>query len=60
MSALTPEQIRDTTGRVIEEFMRRAREAGPEQALEEAADWHPGAALMIADFLRFVAAVTAP
>ena len=46
--------------RTIEEYARRARQVGHEQALAEAAEWHPMAAAVIVDFLSFAVAVTAP
>ena len=46
------EQITETVTKTINEFARRANEVGMEQAITEAAEFHPGAAMMIMDFLN--------
>jgi hypothetical protein len=46
------EQITETVAKTINEFARRANEVGMEQAITEAAEFHPGAAMMIMDFLN--------
>ena len=58
-TTLTESSIRATITKTVDEFVRRAAQVGPEQAMEEAEAFHPGAAILIANFLAFAAEVAA-
>ena len=46
----TNDEILGHITRTVNEFIRRAADVGPEQAMEEAEAFHPGAAVVLARF----------
>ena len=54
-ATLTEADVLNTVTKTVNEFIRRAAIVGPEAAMEEAAEFHPGAAILIANFLSFAA-----